>query len=49
MVIGSRGNPMQNIMRDFKRHTSEELHTVIKKHLGESRKECLPAGQLILT
>ncbi|MDX2046703.1 MAG: hypothetical protein SFU87_07940 [Chitinophagaceae bacterium] len=45
MVIGSRGNPMQNIMRDFKRHTSEELHAVIKKHPGESRKECLPAGQ----
>ncbi|MDX2046940.1 MAG: hypothetical protein SFU87_09140 [Chitinophagaceae bacterium] len=39
MVIGSRGNPMQNSMRDFKRHTSEELHTVIKKHPGESRKE----------
>ena len=26
LIIGTKGNPLQNIMRDLKRHTSEELH-----------------------
>ena len=32
---------MQNILRDFKRHTSETLHTAIKENNTESRREWL--------
>jgi putative transposase len=39
LIIGTTGNPMQNILRDFKRHTSEMLHKAIKEHKGESRRE----------
>jgi hypothetical protein len=37
--MGSHGNPMENILRGFKRHTSEELRSAIIKHPGKSRKE----------
>ena len=30
MITGTKGNPLQNIMRDLKRHTSEVLHKVFK-------------------
>jgi hypothetical protein len=33
------GNPMQNIIRDLKRHTSESLHKAIQKNNIESRRE----------
>ncbi|MFN8237789.1 MAG: transposase [Chitinophagales bacterium] len=39
LIIGSRGNPMSNIMRDLKRHTSEELRKAIQRHPKKSRKE----------
>ncbi|HEV8083338.1 MAG TPA: transposase [Chitinophagaceae bacterium] len=39
LIIGTRGNLLQNIMRDLKRHTSEVLHTTIKNNNTESRKE----------
>ncbi len=39
LIIGSKGNPLSNIMRDLKRHTSETLHTVIRNNNAESRKE----------
>lgn len=39
LIIGTRGNPMQNIMRDLKRHTSEVLHKAIQNNNAESRKE----------
>jgi putative transposase len=39
LIIGSRGNAMSNIMRDLKRHTSEELHKTIANNKVESRKE----------
>jgi len=39
LIIGSRGNAMSNIMRDLKRHTSEELKKAIQQHPRESRKE----------
>ncbi|MBK7883703.1 MAG: hypothetical protein IPJ81_07800 [Chitinophagaceae bacterium] len=39
LLIGSVKDPMQNIMRDLKRHTSEELHKAIQKNNIESRKE----------
>lgn len=41
LIIGSRGNPMHNIIRDMKSHTSTQLKTAIKGHAQESRKECL--------
>ena len=39
LIIGTRGNPLSNIMRDLKRHTSEELHKAIKNNSTESRRE----------
>jgi REP element-mobilizing transposase RayT len=39
LIIGTRGNALSNIMRDLKRHTSEELHKAIKKNSTESRRE----------
>jgi REP element-mobilizing transposase RayT len=41
LIIGTRGNPMSNIIRDLKRHSSEELHKAIKANNQESRKEWL--------
>ena len=42
LIIGTKGNPLQNIMRDLKRHTSEVLHNRIQNNQSESRRECLP-------
>jgi putative transposase len=39
LIIGTGGNPLSNIMRDLKRHTSEELHKAIKNSRAESRRE----------
>ncbi len=39
LIIGTRGNAMSNIVRDLKRHSSEELHKAIKVNNKESRKE----------
>ena len=39
LIIGTTGNPLQNIMRDLKRHTSEQLRKAIETTPGESRKE----------
>jgi putative transposase len=39
LIIGTKGNPLSNIMRDLKRHTSEELHKAIKDNRTESRRE----------
>ena len=41
MIIGSNKDPLENIMRDMKRHTSIELRKAIEQHHGESRKEWL--------
>lgn len=41
MIIGSEKMPMQDIMRDLKKHTSKELHKAISEHPQESRKEWL--------
>ena len=43
LIIGSANNPLENIMRDLKRHTSEELHALIKRNSKESRREWLLA------
>jgi putative transposase len=39
LIIGSHGDKLENIMRDMKRHTSEELKKAIQIHPGESRRE----------
>lgn len=39
LVIGTKENPLQNIMRDLKRHTAEALHKSIQNNPGESRRE----------
>ena len=41
LIIGTHGDKMEHIMRDMKRHTSEELRKVISNHPGESRREWL--------
>jgi hypothetical protein len=41
LIIGTSGNPMQNILRDLKRHTSETLHNAIRQNGTESRREWL--------
>ena len=45
LILGTRGNPLQNIMRDLKRRTSEVLHKAIQSNNTESRNECLPVGR----
>ncbi len=39
LIIGTKRNPLQNIMRDLKRHTSETLHKCIQANNSESRGE----------
>jgi putative transposase len=39
LIIGSHGDPLENIMRDMKRHTSQQLKAAIKNHPKESRRE----------
>ena len=39
LIIGTNQCKMEDIMRDFKSHTSRELKKMIKEHSGESRKE----------
>ena len=39
LIIGTRGNPMHNIIRDMKSHTSTQLRAAIREHGQESRKE----------
>ena len=41
LIIGTEENPLQNIMRDLKRHTSETLHKSIQNNPAESRRECM--------
>ncbi len=41
LIIGTRGEPMEHIIRDFKRHTSIELRKAIADNPQESRKEWL--------
>ncbi len=39
LIIGTKGNPLQNIMRDLKRHTAEVLHKSIQNNNSESGRE----------
>jgi REP element-mobilizing transposase RayT len=39
MIIGSKKDQLEDIVRDMKKHTSSELKTAIKNNAEESRKE----------
>ena len=39
LIIGTTGNPMQDILRDFKSYTSRKLREEINAHPVESRRE----------
>src|ERR1700756_3148314 len=39
MIIGTKDKPMQNILRDMKRHTSKEITKAINANMQESRRE----------
>jgi hypothetical protein len=39
MIIGSNQNKLEDIMRDMKRHTSENLKAAIRANSQESRRE----------
>jgi putative transposase len=39
MIIGSKKNKLEDIVRDMKKHTSLELKAAIKNNVSESRKE----------
>jgi len=39
LIIGSEIMPLEHILRDMKRHTSEKLHELIENHPQESRKK----------
>ena len=41
LIIGTKAYPMQDILRDFKRHTSSRIKQEIRKHPKESRKKWL--------
>ncbi len=41
LIIGTNDSPMQNIIRDLKRYTSETLHHAIRENNIESRREWL--------
>jgi len=39
LIIGTRDKPMQNILRDLKRHTSKKITKAISENMQESRRE----------
>jgi hypothetical protein len=39
MIIGSRKDKLEDIVRDMKKHTSLEMKGAIKNNVSESRKE----------
>lgn len=39
MIVSSHGKPLESIIRDFKKHSSEQLKILIKAHPQESRRE----------
>ncbi len=41
MIIGSKKDKMEDIVRDMKKHTSLELKEAIKNNVHKSRKEHL--------
>ena len=43
LIVGTKGNPLSNIMRDLKRHSSEMIHKELNNNKSESRREWLLA------
>ena len=41
LIIGTQGKPLENILRDIKRHTSKKLTAAISENNQESRREWL--------
>jgi len=41
MIIGTHGDKMEHIMRDFKRHTSTKMKDLLADNVDESRKDWL--------
>ncbi|MGZ3753527.1 MAG: transposase [Mucilaginibacter sp.] len=39
LIIGTHGQPMEDILRDIKRHTSKKIVKAISENIRESRKE----------
>lgn len=39
MIIGSKKDKLEDILRDMKKHTSSTIKTVLKNNNSESRKE----------
>src|SRR6185437_8068697 len=39
LIIGTKGKPMEHILRDIKRHTSKALTKAIRENTQESRRE----------
>ncbi len=39
LIIGTRGEPMENILRDLKKHTAKKIVAAIAENPVESRKE----------
>jgi putative transposase len=39
LIIGTKGKPMQDILRDVKRHTSKTIIKAISENMQESRRE----------
>jgi putative transposase len=39
LIIGTKGKPMQDILRDMKRHTSKAITKAIQDNMQESRRE----------
>ncbi|HYH15201.1 MAG TPA: hypothetical protein VD794_08275 [Flavisolibacter sp.] len=42
LIIGTHKEPLPDIIRDLKSHTSESLHKAIKRYSGKSRLEWMP-------
>jgi len=47
LITGTDRLSLSNIVRDLKRHSSEEIHKAIPANKTESRRECLPAGRQV--
>ena len=43
LIIGTQDKPMEDVLRDHKRHTSEELVSAIQRNPSESRKDWMLA------
>jgi REP element-mobilizing transposase RayT len=47
MIIGSKKDKLEDIVRDMKKHTSSELKVAIKNNIQESRKDPIAIGWML--